>query len=283
MPAYLVIGHVTLDAIPDGFTVGGTATYSAVTASRLGWSARILTACSAQGREELMRTVPDAELACIEADTTTTFRNCYDGGRRIQRLLSVAPPLTPDLLPPAWLDSDVVHLGPVAREVADAFMTAFRCSATLGLTPQGWLRDWDEEGNVSPARWLPAPEHLRAADAVILSEDDVGLHSDLIPYYARYCRVVVTEGYRGSTIYDGSQRLKLNPRSTQEVDPTGAGDVFAAAFLIRLRETGDPVGAARFGNVAGSFSVEGGGVSTIPDRQAIERWLADHRDPCGAG
>jgi sugar/nucleoside kinase (ribokinase family) len=58
------------------------------------------------------------------------------------------------------------------------------------------------------------------------------------------------------------------------VDPTGAGDVFATAFLIRLAETGDPGQAARFANVTASFSVEGWGMAAIPTRLQVEDYLS---------
>jgi hypothetical protein len=40
---YLVIGHLTQDIIPDGFRLGGTAAYSALTARALGLRVGIVT------------------------------------------------------------------------------------------------------------------------------------------------------------------------------------------------------------------------------------------------
>jgi ATP-dependent Clp protease ATP-binding subunit ClpA len=59
-----------------------------------------------------------------------------------------------------------------------------------------------------------------------------------------------------------------------ERDPTGAGDVFAAAFLIQLGETGDALEAARFAACVAAGSVEGRGASQIPTREETERRLA---------
>jgi 1D-myo-inositol 3-kinase len=59
-----------------------------------------------------------------------------------------------------------------------------------------------------------------------------------------------------------------------EVDPTGAGDVFAACFLVRYHETGDPLEAAAFAACAASCAVEGIGTSTLGDRAEVERRLA---------
>ena len=58
-----------------------------------------------------------------------------------------------------------------------------------------------------------------------------------------------------------------------EMDPTGAGDVFATAFLLRYQETGDPLEAAAFGSCAASCVVEGLGASQLGDRAEIERRL----------
>jgi sugar/nucleoside kinase (ribokinase family) len=62
-----------------------------------------------------------------------------------------------------------------------------------------------------------------------------------------------------------------------EVDPTGAGDVFAAAFLIRLHETGNNFEAARFASAAAALSLGGSGISAIAGRAQIEAFLSKQR------
>jgi sugar/nucleoside kinase (ribokinase family) len=59
------------------------------------------------------------------------------------------------------------------------------------------------------------------------------------------------------------------------MDSTGAGDVFAAAYLVRLSETRDPLTAARFANAMASLSVEGVGVEGVPQRRAVEERMAE--------
>ena len=56
--------------------------------------------------------------------------------------------------------------------------------------------------------------------------------------------VALTRGWRGVTLVtrDGVHDVPSLPRA--EKDPTGAGDVFAAAFLVRYQETDDPLEAA---------------------------------------
>ncbi len=273
-PSYLVIGHVTQDAVASGFRLGGTATYAGVTAARLGWSVRVLTAGNAEARGSLTELLPEAEFSWVESPESTRFHNRYHGEIREQHLLSLAAPLIADALPVDWLESEVAHLGPVAQEVDQHLMTAFPPLTTVGVTPQGWLRLWDQSGRVETAEWGPATAQLSSLSALVLSREDVGGSDIRLDHYREHSRLmVVTRGFRGCTIYAGGQVIHLETRSAVEMDPTGAGDVFAAAFFIRLHETGDPVQAARFANVAGSFSVEGPGTDAIPTRDQIESWL----------
>jgi len=87
---------------------------------------------------------------------------------------------------------------------------------------------------------------------------------------------VLTHGPRGASVYRAGEVRDFPTRRAKEVDLTGAGDVFAAAFLIRLAEVDDPWEAARFANVVASFSVEGQGVSAIPSRSRLR-----HLGPAG--
>ena len=68
------------------------------------------------------------------------------------------------------------------------------------------------------------------------------------------------------------------PTGPDEVDPTGAGDVFAASFVIGLHQRGDPVWAADFACAAAAFAVESPGLSGIATMPRIlERMAADDR------
>ena len=57
----------------------------------------------------------------------------------------------------------------------------------------------------------------------------------------------------------------------QEVDPTGAGDIFAAAFFLWMERHRDPWGAARFANCIASHSVTRVGVSGTPTLEEAMR------------
>ena len=67
---------------------------------------------------------------------------------------------------------------------------------------------------------------------------------------------------------------EIPPVAAREVDPTGAGDVFAAAYLIAYHESRDPVYAATYASCAASFAVEAPGMEGIPTRAQVASRLA---------
>lgn len=283
---FLTIGHLTHDLTPDGFRLGGTVSFSAVTARRLGWTAGVLTRGTLDGLSPKSwadgpgnatglpgTALEGVEIHLLPSPVTTTFTNIYRDGQRTQVVTAIADPITPEQLPQAWAQAPVVLLGPLVREVPAAWMDAFP-GALIAITPQGWMRAWDDRGHVRPTRWEAAAEFLARADAVILSREDVGGDEAYLAELAQQARLlVVTDGWHGATVYQHDSRMRIPPRPTTEVEPTGAGDVFAAAFIIRLAETGDPFIAARFANVVASMSIEAVGMDAIPYRAQVDAWL----------
>jgi sugar/nucleoside kinase (ribokinase family) len=87
----------------------------------------------------------------------------------------------------------------------------------------------------------------------------------------------LTTGARGGLLYVNGERYELRPRATRAVDATGAGDVFAAAFLARYRDGGDPWDAAEAATCAASLSVEAAGWASVPDAASLARALDDYR------
>jgi sugar/nucleoside kinase (ribokinase family) len=80
----------------------------------------------------------------------------------------------------------------------------------------------------------------------------------------------MTESDRGAQVFVEGVWRRIGAFDEREIDPTGAGDTFATAFLIRLHETNDPAEAARFGAAAASLSIGGVGVEATPDRAQID-------------
>ncbi len=299
---YIAVGHVTRDVIEDrpGGTVsqpGGGAFYSALQAARLGLRTLIVT----QGIPKEIHTLlepfsGELDLRVIPAKHTTTLSTRGSGTRRSQRVLAWAGPI----VEPLTLDTEILHLAPVARETPAAWHGQARF---VGLTPQGFVRRWqlDEDvplvqldtgsllgdvplsgggdttlaGDISPvdleAQLLP--EHFSAA---VISEDECESCHALFTVARRGgAYVAVTAGSRPATVHlptpaAGSVVQTGVPRVVAPREDLGAGDVFAAAFFVALHEGRGPLEAATFGNAAAAMRIADLGPGAIATRGRIE-------------
>lgn len=258
---YLVIGHICQDITPKGRVLGGTATYAALTAYALGWTTTVVTRAADDLDLSQLRGIACARLP---SDRTTTFENIYTPSGRVQILHAAAGPIRSADLPAQSLTADVVHLGPIVDEVDPELAGSFP-HALVGVTPQGWLRQWGASGRVTPRAWVDAEIILSRAGAVVTSLDDVGGDWSVVREWTSYAQVVVaTQGRDGCTVYVRGVPTHVSAPSVSEVDATGAGDIFAATFFIRLQQTGDPIASARFANCIAAGSVRRRGLDGAP-------------------
>ncbi|OLC14999.1 MAG: hypothetical protein AUH29_08970 [Candidatus Rokubacteria bacterium 13_1_40CM_69_27] len=273
-PDFVAVGHVTLDRFGEITRPGGAALFAAITAHRLGLSAGILTS---HGEDFPLEAIPpQIEVVNAPSPHTTVFEHRREAGRRRLRLVASARPLSPADVPPDWLDAELVLLAPVFGEVDPAFAGTFT-EATLAAEAQGWLRGAGPAGEVTPQPWTPPPGLLGRLLALFVSAEDVrGQEPSLAEWLQRLPLAAVTAGRAGALLYVSGQRYEVRARPTREADPTGAGDVFAAAFLASYRLDGNPWQAAAAGACAAALSVEGEGWSTVPDRAALEAALTEY-------
>jgi sugar/nucleoside kinase (ribokinase family) len=268
---FVCVGHVTVDRIDGEERLGGAAAYAAITASRLGCRVALLT--SARRDFPFRDALSAFEVHGLDSERTTVFENRYDAqGRRVQRVLECACPLGPDAMSAVTdrLSSKAIVLYcPVAREVRGPLARAVP-DGLSAVAPQGFFRAWDAEGNVSRAEWADASRALADADLVVLSEEDIGIEeSERRAMEFTGIAFGITRGERGARVYSEGQVLDVPAFRTVSVDPTGAGDVFAAAFAVALREERDVFRAATFAAADASLAVGGLGTEAIPSRKAV--------------
>lgn len=274
-PDFVAVGHVTLDHFGDLVRPGGAALYAAITAHRQGLSAAILTS---HGPDFPLDEVPSQiEVVGVEASTTTAFEHRETKGGRVLRSLGAARPLTVADLPEDWRPAPLVLLAPVLQEVDPMLATAFP-DAAVGAELQGWLRARNGEGTISAAAWASPEATLARLQAIFVSRHDVqGQEAQVTEWVQRVPVAVVTAGAAGAILYVNGDRYEVRPRRTREVDPTGAGDVFAATYLIHYDRHGDAWEAAEAATCAASLAVEGAGWSTVPDAATLIAALEAYR------
>lgn len=252
---YLAIGHACFDFTPAGYQVGGTVSYALAAAAALGWSTGVIT--SVGPSFPLAETFPHSHIYNRPAPVTTSFTNQQTERGRHQILHHRAHLLEPDDLPPDWPPPTVVHLAPIAAEVNPAMLPRFTGPQRpfIGLTPQGWMRSWDETGQVRATAWDAAATVLPLADAVVVSQEDWPDEAAFALFRRQARLLVVTAGAQGCYLYQGEAQWHVPVAPVAEVDSTGAGDLFAAAFFIHLKQTNDPAAAAQFANQVAAQSV----------------------------
>lgn len=269
---YLVVGHVAHDLTPDGWRLGGTVAYSALTARAVGMKVGIVTA---SGPETTLDALQGISVISLDSPRSTTFENIYTAHGRVQYLRAQATRLNLDTIPAPWRSAAILHLGPIAAEMDSALPKGISHSL-LGVTPQGWMRAWNQEGLVSPAKWRNSEAILRKAGAVVMSREDVQGDDELIEHIAHQTQIlVVTEASEGCVLHWHGDRRRFRAPEVQEVDATGAGDVFAAAFFVRLLKTRDPWESARFATLIATRSVTRLGLAGIPTPEDVEECLME--------
>lgn len=258
---YLIVGPFAKDLNHQGFSIGGSAYYSGITAKKLGSKVKILASFSSDIEKE--KDLKEFDIFRIPSLTTTTFENIYQKGERRQYLHQTASYIYSKHLPGDWRSCPIVQLAPLAREVDENIVFSFPDSL-IGASLQGWLRKGDKNKLVVFNLWKNYKKFLPKIDVAFLSEEDVRGDLDLVKELAKYSDILVlTQGKKGCKVYHQNKTKHFKARKIKETHPTGAGDVFAAAFLINFQKTRNLESSAEFANFIASSFVEKGSVEKL--------------------
>jgi sugar/nucleoside kinase (ribokinase family) len=270
-PDFVAVGHVTVDELPGGLRPGGSVLYAGLLAHRQGLRVGLVTSHGPDFPRDVLP--PEIEVVNVPAPASTRFALHYRPEGRTLVLKARASALAPLHLPAHFAEASLAYLAPVADEVAPDFAGAFP-NAAVGAGAQGWCREWDRDGRVGMRPWPDPRPVLSRIQALFLSSDDVaGWEERALALYQHVPLGALTMAARGAVLFVNGERYPVAPAPAVEVEPTGAGDVFAAAFLLRYNATGDPHEAAAFAAVAGAITVEAEGIGGVPTLEALgRRW-----------
>jgi sugar/nucleoside kinase (ribokinase family) len=246
-----VVGHLTRDVVAGAAPRPGGGVYYATRAlAQLGADAHVAASCAAADRELLLAPLEAFGLPVhwYESSTTTAYSFRYEGDRRIMRQDSVGDPWTPERALEAVGDAGWVNVCALARsdfppETLEALAEGGRRllvdAQGLVRTPAlGPLRTDAEIGDVL-RRVSILKLNDEEAETLAGSADPSRLTSLGVP------EVILTLGPRGSWVVAGRVVEHVEaPPVEAPLDPTGAGDTFAMAYLLRRIEGAEPREAA---------------------------------------
>lgn len=240
-----VVGNLARDLFPGRPPrIGGCAFYGARALRLLGRPARIVTQCAEEHRSQLLPQLVGLGVPVVwrRAASTTTFTFEYHGEERHMEVEAVGDPWTPDELSEAVADARWIHVGPLLRSDFPAETIAFLGRGRrLSLDAQGLVRVPERGPLRLDARF--DRELLRHVDVLKVSEEEaraIGSVEELgVP------EVLLTRGSRGSTIIVDGRAEDVPAYPILDVDPTGAGDVFAVVYLASRGAGFSPGAAAR--------------------------------------
>lgn len=280
-PDFLAIGHITIDLLEDGTPeLGGAALYSGLAAARFGLRSAILTRgnFSKHGdaiQQALAEFADEVDIIVQDASMPTVFENRTIAARRQQTIRDWAGPIDLSGLPPTWRSSGIVQLAPVAQEV-DPRQAGQLSPDYLAATPQGWMRQWQGQGQRGVVQLRSPRTALMLAsriDGLALNAEEHILARDLSDSVARRGIVAITRGSNGVRVIDRGQAIDLPAFPVREENELGAGDVFAAVlFLLRARRE-PTTRSARIASAAAALKITGGGPESVPTREQVDAFL----------
>jgi hypothetical protein len=262
---------VVEDQAQGGWMPGGPSLYSARTALALGAEVSLISRIPAGYDRSVLAGL---DVHGFPARVAPRYANTYTpAGKRTQLLLNEGEPLDPAA---ATLDRpiDGLIVAPAYHELAGLPAMA---GPVVAVSLQGVLRTVDAQGHVLPT---PDPEaaaapFIRPGCFAFFSEEDSSEPEALARFIAGCGAIaLLTRGFSGAMLFRGDAVTRLDAIAAAPVEPTGAGDCFATAFVVRYIETGDVGAACLFALAAGALAVESYGLAGVPTRAAIEERLA---------
>lgn len=201
----------------------------------------------------------------LSRPTGVAFKEPRDSHTRVHyyRRESAASALGPSFAYAAWaLSPRILHLSGITPALSEECLAFVR--AALNPRPQGSLVSFDV--NWRAKLWTESdPDVLlsiaQASDIVFVgldeAEDVWGVTgvNDVRALIDRPATVIVKLGAAGCAVFSAHRRTDVSALKVDVVEPIGAGDAFAAGFLLGRLKDHDDRTAARLGTIVASSAL----------------------------
>jgi len=248
---YCSIGHVSLDSIESKTHVGGSVLFGSQLAHDLGFKTGAVTSSAV---DFPFSDYSDIEWSIQFAAKTTKYKHEYSDDKRLCQLTNRADRIIDSSIGKALRNSKIVMASPILDEVTPELLMLFQ-TPWIGLTPQGWFRKFDIDGNMSIGESIfqKLPKKLKL---IVVSQEDIIHDSKSWDWIKQSAEVAVcTMGKKGYILNDQGGEREFSPLEVmKEKNPTGCGDIFATSTLLLLHKGMEPSKACEFAGQAAAMA-----------------------------
>lgn len=274
----VVVGPVTWDRMDDQRRrPGGAVSFAGRTADAFGVRMQVL---ALAGADADLDALSEHEVAIVKGASTLTMEHEFGpAGRLIRVPVTSARIIEPFDVPAGWSACSDLVLAPLLPDELDApaLVEVFGADR-LWVLAQGFQRVRADDGAIT---FLDRPAEVLAelagpATSVFLSADETSdWAAGALERLAASCaRVVHTQGQRGADILHAGGAKHIDSVPAERVDTTGAGDVFATAFILACDGETDEASAGRIAAGFAAAAVERVGPTRLPSLVEIEARVA---------
>ncbi len=287
----LAIGMATIDYIitpSDEYSqLGGAVFYQTATLNQLK-TPSISIISIGKDDEKLLKDLENTVV--IPTEKTMKYSNIYDKNlKRRQKATLPQNTILPSDISISLENINSVLLSPLSpTDIPPQTITFFkeRGIRTI-LSAQGYLRKTDDDRNIIDRKWKNIELYLKDTDILFLDENeakksfninritDETVHKIVRKYELE--QIIITKAEKGSTIYTKNQRYSIPAIKTEkEIDATGLGDTYIAAYISKLEECNDIYLAGMFASITAKEKLECIGPLKT-NKEKIERELDKYR------
>ena len=258
-PDFISLGLLSFDIndYGDGTYLknpGGAVAYSSKLASDHQMNPGIVTSCGKDYDIEIL--LPDTKTIIYPSENTTTFMNTYNLEERNQALLLHSNKIPQQIIPKEWKKPKIFFAGPLLHEIPKDSINWFQADFSY-IVPQGWFRRWGDDGIIEIISHMANNQFNKKWDLMVLSkEESKNLSKELLLSWAKI--ICITKSSDGANIFcDNGDEFNISAIKVPDVvDPTGAGDIWAAAMAIKLYSGSSIIEAGNYASAAAALSIE---------------------------
>ncbi len=266
--------------------MGGGGFYSSLSLSRMGVETVLFTAYGPDMNQQWVESLKQkgVKIYAAELDRSIMFENVYQDSFRLQK--TSGEPSRKIVVERSRLTGlDAVHVTPVLNEVDHGvFKELQEAGCKVSIDAQGFIRTCGVDGAVHQVKRMLSNDALRSVNYVHMNVDEqfFFLNRDVKELFEINPGMIVelTNSEHGSMVIYKHGCFYMPSLEVNTLDPTGAGDVYAAVFLAKHLETGSLLESSLYASACSSIKAEKTGsffdfsISEVENRvRALKRLL----------